>query len=131
MLLLYGIVTEKQIGNQVAEMLTKSAQEVFEQSLTTRLDSNDYKSGEKDKRHTVGDNKMKLSLALRADFHCINRDDSWYELYKMYTNEKDLAEKDQQRLIRRERRRLKRKAKLRKERLAAIKHSLKVRLAYR
>ena len=82
-------------------------------------------------RHNKEDGKVLLRQALQADFNCINTDDSWYELYKLYTNEKDMAEKDQQRLIRRERRRLKRKAKLRKERFEAIKHSLKVRLAYR
>lgn len=95
MLLLYGVVTEKQIGNQAAEMLMKSAQEDFERSLTMRLEGTDYKSGAEDKRHTTSDGKLVLRLALRADFTCINRDDSWYELYKMYTNEKDLAEKDQ------------------------------------
>jgi hypothetical protein len=49
-----------------------------------------------------------------------SQDDSWYELYKSITNEKDMAEKDQQRMIRRERRRIKRKLKLRKERLSRI-----------
>ena len=42
-----------------------------------------------------------------------------------------MAEKDQQRMIRRERRKIKRKMKLRKERLAKIAHSLKIRAQYR
>ena len=31
---------------------------------------------------------------LKADVAKINEDDQWYELYKSYTNEKDLAERD-------------------------------------
>lgn len=46
MLLLYGIVTESQIGNQAAEMLTKVAQSDFESKLGAQLDSTDYKSSE-------------------------------------------------------------------------------------
>lgn len=42
-----------------------------------------------------------------------------------------MAEKDQQRMIRRERRRIRRRQKLRKERLEAIKHTLQIRKAYR
>ena len=42
-----------------------------------------------------------------------------------------MAEKDQQRMIRRERRKIKRKMKLRKERLAKIEESLKIRADYR
>lgn len=42
-----------------------------------------------------------------------------------------MAEKDQQRMIRRERRRIRKKAKLRKERMERIEQSLKVRAAYR
>ena len=58
-------------------------------------------------------------------------DSSWYELYKSITSEKDLAEKDQQRMVRRERRRIKRKARRRKVRIDKIVRSLKVREAYR
>ena len=46
-----------------------------------------------------------MRLHLRAEMLQISQDDQWYELYKSITNEKDLAEKDQQRMIRRERRR--------------------------
>jgi hypothetical protein len=42
-----------------------------------------------------------------------------------------MAEKDQQKMIRRERRRIKRKLKLRKERLSRIENSLKIRAEYR
>jgi len=61
----------------------------------------------------------------------MSKDDNWYELYKSITNEKDMAEKDQQRMIRRERRRIRRRQKLRKERLEAIEHTLQIRKAYR
>ena len=61
----------------------------------------------------------------------ISKDDNWYELYKSITNEKDMAEKDQQRMIRRERRRIRKAQKLRKERIEAIVHTLKIRKAYR
>ena len=61
----------------------------------------------------------------------MSKDDNWYELYKSITNEKDMAEKDQQRMIRRERRRIRRRQKLRKERMEAIEHTLKIRKAYR
>lgn len=55
------------------------------------------------------------------------QDDLWYELYKSVTSEKDMAEKDQQKLVRRERRKIKRKKKLREERLRIIGDSLKIR----
>ena len=42
-----------------------------------------------------------------------------------------MAEKDQQRMIRRERRRIRRKLKLRKERVHKITQSLSIRAAYR
>lgn len=42
-----------------------------------------------------------------------------------------MAEKDQQRMIRRERRKIKRKMKLRKERLQRIEESLRIRAEYR
>lgn len=42
-----------------------------------------------------------------------------------------MAEKDQQRIDRRERRRIKRKIKIRKERIDSINHTLKVRREYR
>lgn len=42
-----------------------------------------------------------------------------------------MAEKDQQRLDRRERRMIKRKRKLKKERIESLNHSLKIRRAYR
>jgi len=61
----------------------------------------------------------------------MSKDDNWYELYKSITNEKDMAEKDQQRMIRRERRRIRRRQKLRKERQEAIEHTLQIRKAYR
>ena len=46
---------------------------------------------------------------LREQFLKMSEDSSWYELYKSITSEKDLAEKDQQRMVRRERRRIKRR----------------------
>jgi len=68
---------------------------------------------------------------VKFDFLKFSQDDSWYELYKSITNEKDMAEKDQQRMIRRERRKIKRRMKLRKERLTKIEESLKIRAEYR
>jgi hypothetical protein len=61
----------------------------------------------------------------------MSEDSSWYELYKSITSEKDLAEKDQQRMVRRERRRIKRRQILRKERIGKIVKNLKVRETYR
>ena len=75
--------------------------------------------------------KLPFRQKLKEDFFKFTQDDSWYELYKSITNEKDMAEKDQQRMIRRERRRIKRKAKLRIERIGRIQQSLKIRAAYR
>jgi len=72
-----------------------------------------------------------MRLHLRAEMLQYSQDDQWYELYKSITNEKDLAEKDQQRMIRRERRRQKKKMKIRKERLKRISNNLKVRSEYR
>lgn len=72
-----------------------------------------------------------MSVALKKHLAAASKEDNWYELYKSITNEKDMAEKDQQRMIRRERRRIKRRQKLRKERIEAIVHTLKIRKAYR
>jgi len=55
-----------------------------------------------------------LKEILKEEFLKMTEDSSWYELYKSVTSEKDLAEKDQQRMVRRERRRIRRKQKLRK-----------------
>ena len=74
---------------------------------------------------------MVLKDLLRGEFLKMTEDSSWYELYKSITSEKDLAEKDQQRMVRRERRRIKRKQRLRKIRIEKIVRSLKVREAYR
>ena len=68
---------------------------------------------------------------MEYDFLKFSQDDTWYELYKSITNEKDMAEKDQQRMIRRERRKIKRRMKLRKLRLSKIEDSLKIRAEYR
>lgn len=68
---------------------------------------------------------------MKYDFLKFSQDDTWYELYKSITNEKDMAEKDQQRMIRRERRKIKRRMKLRKLRLSKIEDSLKIRAEYR
>lgn len=68
---------------------------------------------------------------MNEEFSKFTQDDTWYELYKSITNEKDMAEKDQQRMIRRERRRIRKRAKLRKERITRIAQSLKIRAAYR
>lgn len=54
-------------------------------------------------------------------------DDMWYELYKSVTSEKDMAEKDQQRLVRRERRKIKKRKKLRDQRERLIRDSLLIR----
>ena len=51
-----------------------------------------------------------MSVALRKRLTEMSKEDNWYELYKSITNEKDMAEKDQQRMIRRERRRMRRKS---------------------
>lgn len=75
--------------------------------------------------------KPVLAVALRKHLVDMSKEDNWYELYKSITNEKDMAEKDQQRMIRRERRRIRRRQKLRKERIDAIVHTLKIRKAYR
>jgi len=74
---------------------------------------------------------MILKDLLREEFLKMTDDSSWYELYKSITSEKDLAEKDQQRMVRRERRRIRRKQKLRKTRVDKIVRSLKVRESYR
>ena len=55
------------------------------------------------------------------------KDDTWYELYKSITNEKDMAERDQQKLVRREKRKKKEKKELRERRLKLIAESLKIR----
>lgn len=72
-----------------------------------------------------------MLLHLTDTFISISQDDMWYELYKSITNEKDMAEKDQQRMIRREKRRIKKKQKLRKERLERIETNLRIRAEYR
>lgn len=54
-------------------------------------------------------------------------DDTWYELYKSVTNEKDMAERDQQKLVRTEKRRLRKKKKLREDREKLIHDSLRIR----
>ena len=79
----------------------------------------------------IKEGMVPMRLHLRAEMLLCSHDDQWYELYKSITNEKDLAEKDQQRMIRRERRKQKKKAKLRAERLGRIKNNLKVRREYR
>ena len=49
----------------------------------------------------------------------------WYELYKSITNEKNVAERDQQKLVRREKRKIKKKRELRLKREKLISESLK------
>ena len=112
-LVTYGIVTETQMTNQCAEITDQESLNHFIDSLRSRTESEQFR------------------LQVKFDFLKFSQDDTWYELYKSITNEKDMAEKDQQRMIRRERRKIKRRMKLRKERLAKIKESLKIRAEYR
>lgn len=64
---------------------------------------------EEPKEAADGAPKPILAVALRSHLGNMSKEDNWYELYKSITNEKDMAEKDQQRMIRRERRRIKKK----------------------
>ena len=65
----------------------------------------------KEEKQSSTANKEKRSVLLQLTdiFISVSQDDMWYELYKSITNEKDMAEKDQQRMIRREKRKIKRK----------------------
>lgn len=177
-LIMYGIITGKQLANQQVEMLHQAQRDEFELLLRQKLVSSDYvvtnpdskdvkeekpeskskdtkedepkasaeKTGatEEDGGQVIGSSlidepketeeaaeKPILSVALRRHLMAMSKEDNWYELYKSITNEKDMAEKDQQRMIRRERRRIRRRQKLRKERIEAIVHTLKIRKAYR
>lgn len=112
-LVTYGIVTETQMANQCAEITDQESLNQFIEHLRSRTDNEQFR------------------LQVKYDFLKFSQDDTWYELYKSITNEKDMAEKDQQRMIRRERRKIKRRMKLRKERLSKIKESLKIRAEYR
>ena len=52
------------------------------------------------------DAKVILKNLLRSVFQLMTEDSSWYDLYKSITSEKDLAEKDQHKMVRTERRRI-------------------------
>lgn len=108
-LITYNIVTEAQMTNQISELSDPDTLNEFIEKIRTYI------------------SKEETTLQVKYDFLKFSQDDSWYELYKSITNEKDMAEKDQQRMIRRERRKIMRRVKLRKERMARIAESLKIR----
>jgi hypothetical protein len=75
-LVTYGIVTETQMTNQCAELTDQESLNQFIDSLKSRTESEQFR------------------LQVKYDFLKFSQDDTWYELYKSITNEKDMAEKD-------------------------------------
>jgi hypothetical protein len=74
---------------------------------------------------------IKFKHQLQADLLAQSLDGQWYELYKNITNEKDIARKDEERLMRRTRRRLRRRQKLKNERMSRIDRTLAIRRDFR
>ena len=72
-----------------------------------------------------------LITVLKREVQAVYDDQGWYEIYKSITNEKDMAEKDQQKLVRRERRMIQKKKKLREKRIRAIQQTLEIRKNFR
>jgi hypothetical protein len=75
-LVTYGIVTETEMTNQTAELADKESLNNFIELLRSRTEKEEFR------------------LQIKFDFLKFSQDDSWYELYKSITNEKDMAEKD-------------------------------------
>ena len=76
----HKICSEEQLSSQNADLITPSVLKSFSDNLVTSLDQ---VVDEKTLRQTIDDELKKL-----------DSDDQWYELYKNYTSEKDIAMKD-------------------------------------
>lgn len=131
LLLHFGLVTEQQLLTQQVELLDDQATAEFKLMLAAKLNPGQESSSLLD-GHQINFEDASADSAfflervqkMLGDFA---NDDMWYELYKSVTSEKDMAEKDQQRLVRRERRKIKKKKKLREQRQRLIHDSLKIR----
>jgi len=73
--------------NEIYEKLSKEEKE--RQEELWRLDNN------QEVDNSADGELITFREQLRMDFKRQGMDNSWYELYKSITNEKDLAEKDQ------------------------------------
>lgn len=124
----FGMISEQQLANQQVELTDREQEEQFKVFLKSKLLS----QAEASSLAEVDDNDRSLDTPFLLQrvtkiLKTFSVDDTWYELYKSVTNEKDMAERDQQKLVRREKRRLKKKQQRREERERLIRESLAIR----
>ena len=120
MLCHFKLVEDSRMASQQSELLDKASEDQFGEYLKHKLYEESSLDG--------GEGLLAEIKKVLVEASC---DDVWYELYKSVTSEKDLAERDQQKLVRRERRKLKKRKILREDRMRRLAESLKIRAEYR
>lgn len=95
----FQLISEQQLANQQVELTDKEQVEEFKQFLRSKLQVDGSLQEEEELTSLVDENDRSpenphLLRRVRTVFKSFSVDDTWYELYKSVTNEKDMAERD-------------------------------------